>query len=80
VQYQYFFSITFEYITPCVFVSLLASAQPHLLRPTALFAAHALQFAKLFDDTVLAPTTTTTTAGAAGTAAGSGTGLGACTR
>ena len=49
-----------------------ASAQPHLLRPTALFAAHALQFAKLFDDTVLTPTTTTTT-GAAGTAAGSST-------
>jgi hypothetical protein len=28
------------------------STQPHLLRPTTLFAAHALNFAKQFDDLV----------------------------
>ncbi len=46
----------------------VAGSQPHLLRPTALFAAHALQFAKLFDDSVLTPTTAGAGAGAAGNA------------
>jgi hypothetical protein len=51
---------------PSVISSRSWSPQPHLLRPTALFAAHALQFAKLFDDSVLTPTAAG--AGAAGNA------------